>query len=543
MSDLDEISIRGIPKNSKLMLLGDWYRKPGNNWRVVCYFYSKHLGYFRKSLPVDMLPTLILGTQFPKTASKNEIKGWTGTFKLPDQSKWQKLNYSDLPLSLQRAVEFSEEFDNGFIYRMEEGNRVYWLPLTELCRMLFFHSAEITRAAVYHGNTWQLGKSTHDNWIGEVRLSSDIPVRYLNSLQFRKFFTWLFFVPEVEHSFGSIFSRLNHSKLDIDGAERWTFDFSPPNLNNCEISYSGFTNKKLEKDHIFIREIRSISGVTSPDLETVYFSHPDDDILVPTQEKDTVSNDREKQSRNRNIDLKEFHPDLNPDFRRKRFLFKIGSYGLNFDVEPDLRKSPRHIRSLPTDTPEQEEIEEQPSEELASLNEVSESGKIPRADIDNLDSPDLIDAPEKLTFYKAMLKRLENDFGWDIDTQFGDVPRIRCRSLHLIDGRPRQYCHAIIKRDETTTIQLLEIQLAPKESLSTLIFRADDERLTCLKILEELMSTYQGEGLNAMKWKRKFNSTNTDVCAYLSHPDSKIKCEDEALASWTARAAAKITYL
>ncbi|WP_028880443.1 hypothetical protein [Terasakiella pusilla] len=541
MSELDEIGIRGIPKGSKLMLLGDWYRRPGNNWRVVCYFYSKHLGYFRKALPIDLLPTLILGNLFPRTISENEAKGWTGILKLPNQSKWQKLHYSNLPDSLQRAADFSEQFDNGFIYRLEEGNRIYWIPLSELARMLFFQSSEVTRAAVYHGNIWQLGKAIDEDWTGEIKLSSAIPVRYLNSLQFRKFFTWLFFIPEAEQSFSSIFTQLNRSRIDIDGAERWSFDFSPPNLNNCEISYAGFTGKELEKHHVFIREIRSISGITSPDLNTIYFSHPDDDIILQNEEEDIESNKNKKQPQDLNVDIKEILPDLRPNPRKKRFLLKIGNSGLNFDVEPDLKRSPRHLRGLPAGTkPELDEIEEQPVEEQASLNEVSETGKIPRADIDNLDPPDLIDAPEKLAFFQDMLQKLEKDYGWHINMQLGDVPKMSCRSLHLINGHPRQYCHGIIQRDETTTVQVLEIELTTKESLSTLFFREDDKNSTYLEILDELMSRYQDEGLNAMSWKRKFNSESTQVSTYLGHPDNKIKNEDDALNSWTARAAGKI---
>ena len=32
MSQLDEVGIRSIPRGSKLVLLGDWYRKPGHDW-------------------------------------------------------------------------------------------------------------------------------------------------------------------------------------------------------------------------------------------------------------------------------------------------------------------------------------------------------------------------------------------------------------------------------------------------------------------------------------------------------------------------------
>ena len=114
------------------------------------------------------------------------------------------------------------------------------------------------------------------------------------------------------------------------------------------------------------------------------------------------------------------------------------------------------------------------------------------------------------------------------------------------DGR---YCHAVIKRDKSTTIQILEIELTSKpkkdgtleaESLSTLFFRAGDTSVTFQRILDELMTVYKDEGLNALSWKRRFISQNTLVWEYLGHPDNKIKNEQDALDSWVARAAEKI---
>ena len=41
-------------------------------------------------------------------------------------------------------------------------------------------------------------------------------------------------------------------------------------------------------------------------------------------------------------------------------------------------------------------------------------------------------------------------------------------------------------------------------------------------ILGEQMSRHKEEGLNAMGWKRRFNSEITSICAYLGHVDKKL---------------------
>ncbi|MEW9799492.1 hypothetical protein [Alteromonas sp. CYL-A6] len=548
MSEVDEIGIRGIPKESKLLLLGDWYQKPGKEWRVVCYFHNKDTGDIRRSLPIDLLPALTPGTVFPRTSTENKAQGWTETIMLPTQERWHKATFKDLPGTLKRAHGLSSQFDNCVLYRISTDERAYWLPIAEVARMLFFHSSEVVRAAVYQGNTWQLGKSWSVDWVGNVELSSNIPVRYMNNLQYRKFFTWLLFDPDIQDSFGSIFKSINQNSIIVNGADRWTFDFTPPDLSHCEISISGYTGRESEINQVFIREIRSVSGLTAPDLDVVYFSHPDDHLLL---NKDPENSDEKPKPPNRPpVNTRELDPDTKPNSNRKRHLLKLGRSGLHFDVELDTRRSTRQVKVLPPQTePDLDDLQEQPPEELASLKKGSDNGKGSKADVDNLDPPDLIDAPEKIVFFQSMLQKLQEEHGWQIQSSIGDVPRKRCRSQHLVGGRPRRYCHAVVKRDKSTTIQILEIELTCKpkkdgtldtESLSTLFFRAGDTSITFQRILDELMTAYKDEGLNAMSWKRQFISQNTSVKEYLGHPDNKITNERDALDSWVARAAEKV---
>lgn len=273
----------------------------------------------------------------------------------------------------------------------------------------------------------------------------------------------------------------------------------------------------------------------------MFFSHPDDVLYL---EADSEESDDEGKSRKPNkppVNIKELDPDGNPKASKKRYLVKLGRTGLNFDVEPDCRRSPRHVRALPPYTkPELDDNQEQSEEVLASLQEGKDTGKGVRADVDNLEPPKLIEAPEKIAFFQVMLEQLESKYTWKIDYQMGDVPKQSCRSAHLIDGRPRQFCHAIIQRDDTTTVQVLEIELTKEESLSTMFFRTKGGGSVYQNILNELMSRDKDKGLNAMNWKRQFNSSNTNVCVYLGHPDNKVKSEGDALEAWVARAAEKV---
>lgn len=544
MSEVNEIGIRAIPEESKIMMIGDWYKKPGKGWRVVCYLYHDEFKLFKSSFPVDLLPLLIMGSVFPVKPAESQIKGLTGTIKLPEKQVWERKTFKDLPEPLISAKRYLKEFENNAIYKIPIGKKIYWLPKIELARILFFHSSEVVRSAIYEGNALQLGKSYSDNRVGHIELSENIPYKYISSLQYRYFFTWLFFDSKINESFCSIFQTMNSSVIHSAIAERWSFDFLPPDLSHCEISLAGYKSKQAE-NHFLIREIRSISGLKSPDLDIVYFSHPNDDIFLEQQDNNQTktNNDPIQPVNIRQLDL-----DNEPRFRGRHHFINQSRSGINFDGEINTKRKSRkiNVRSQTTNS-ELEEIKE--TEETASLLRANDIGHGQRAEVDNLNPADPLNSPEKIVFFQTMLQQLEKDYGWKIETMLGNVPRKKCRSQHLVDGRPRRYCHAIIYRDESTIIQMLEIELTYRinkqykpelETLSTLIFRASNTVATFQGILDELMSSDKDKGIGAMNWKRDYISKNTSVREYLGHPESKIMDDEVAMKSWVDRAAQKV---
>ncbi|MGI2028333.1 hypothetical protein [Endozoicomonas acroporae] len=113
---MNGIGIRGVSKGSRLVLLGDWYFKPGQGWFVVCYFFNQEGKPYRQSFPVDLLPGLIPGMTYPASINQYETSGYTGTFKVPDMSEWKKYRYRELPRSLKRLREYSEQIDQQVVY-------------------------------------------------------------------------------------------------------------------------------------------------------------------------------------------------------------------------------------------------------------------------------------------------------------------------------------------------------------------------------------------------------------------------------------------
>ena len=538
------ISIANVPTGSKLMMVGDWFRKPGKGWFVTCYFVDTNNQTFRKGVPIDLLPALTTGTTYPRTSTENKAKGYTGTFRLPEMVDWQTYFYVDLPIQLKRLHDVSDQIEDQLLFKLDDIDSTYWLPFTELARMLFFQSAEVTRAAVYEGNTWQIAKASESHWIGSVEFSSNVPVSYLNSIQFRKFFAWILFNDEAQNSFSSIFTYLNREAATVGNSERWTFNFAPPDLSGVELSWVGYAEAIGEEDkrrHCYIREIRSLAGLPAPLVESVMFSHPDDQLVIES-DKDNEEDSKPPKPRPPKNKPDTIDPDNPTEHKKKRYLLKITSTGFHFDTEIDLRRSPRQVNALPKgEKPDLEE--EQPDDSDIGVTEGEKGGKNRRGDINNLEDKEPLEAPEKLAVFQDMLSDLSKSHGWDISSEIGEVPKMRCRSAHMIDGRARKYCFATVIRDTTTTIYVLEIELTDKESLSTLFFRTKSLELARNNILEELMTSNASLNHKAMQWKRKMISENTISRFYLEHPDQKVLSDTEALESWVARAADRISSL
>ncbi|MEQ1543620.1 Tn7-like element transposition protein TnsE [Methyloglobulus sp.] len=527
---MSQITFTNIPKGSKLILMGDFFRTPGEDWRVTCYFLANRNKPFRKAMPVDLLPALSVGSIYPRATDVNAAHGYRGRFVIPNGYQWDQLQYHDLPKSLQRLNEYEGQLKNQNIYRISVADKVFWLPTLELARRLHFHSAELVRTAFLQANTLSLARATLESWVGRVDFTSNIPLSYMNSQEYRKYFAWLLFDQEAQNSFCSIFKHLNRESRFDNQVERWSFNFSPPAMAGCEISWVGYTGTDSEQNHYYIREILAIAALPSPPVNRVWFSHPDD-VLVLNEEG--VGNNKEKSGK-KVVQPKQIDPVQASIASQKRYLLEINRAGLHFDTDIELKRSSRRVQIYPKD--EETALDSMDVEETVGITEGKIAGTLPRADIDLLKERELIEAPEKMKFFSRMLEGLKEFNEWDYQVKLGTVPQCNCRTAHLIDGRKRQYSHVMLQRDSDTMVHILEIELKQDESLSTLLFRSNAVEDSLELILDGLMR-------NSIKWDRGIIAEQTTARHYLDHPDRKIKSEDDALTSWVARASQKIVTL
>ncbi|PCI51633.1 MAG: hypothetical protein COB45_14235 [Gammaproteobacteria bacterium] len=538
------IGITQIPDGSTLMLIGDWFQNPGEGWKVVCYFKMSNGSYFRKSLPIDLLPALTVGKTYPLIDTVNHKIGFTSTFVLPKQDVWELVTYADMPQSLQKKQilkEFEQQIEHQLIYKIELEKYTMWLPLNELARMLFFQSAEIVRTLALEGNTYQLAKAEKHDWVGKITFGSHVPLNFINSLEYRKFFAWLMFDGSAEKSFGSIFRLINNESELTQNSRRWTFNFIPPDIENCSITWSGYTGlqSKEEGHHRYVSEIRSIAGVPTPELNEIEFEHPEDNINIEGDDENGDQEKNKKKPSNPIVNPKKIDGLSHPRSQGKRYTININRAGFHFETDLDLRRSPRNVRVLPKGA--QPEWDENQEEDTVGVTQGKNIGKNARADIDKLEAPNPIKPSAKLQLFEVMLEILTEESGWKLFFEKGNIPKMNCRSAHLVDGRPRQFCYAKIQLSEELVIFAIEIELQAKETLSTLFYRS--KIAIHEQILKDLMSSNSAEKQKAMQWDRKSIKEIAMSSYFLGHPDQKNISKEEINESWSTRAKHKILTL
>ena len=130
-----------------------------------------------------------------------------------------------------------------------------------------------------------------------------------------------------------------------------------------------------------IREISTISGVPTPELDAIEFEHPEDFINLEID--DEHGNDKSKNNFNPLVEPKNIDSGEDSKSTGKRYTITINKAGFHFETDIDMRRSTRHVRMLAKgEQPDLDEIEE---DGTVGITQGTSTGRNPRADIDSLD--------------------------------------------------------------------------------------------------------------------------------------------------------------
>lgn len=526
----NQTSFKNIPAGTKLIVLGDLYRKPYEGWNIVGYFRLPNHLTRRIPFPVDALMALSPGRTYPIEDSLLEPTGYKDKFILPSVNEWELSTFQELPESLKRMEEYGEQVVQQKVFRIKTSQYICWLPTIELAKKLYCYSAELVRVAMLEGNLNMVGRAYIKEENGYVDLTSSIPVSYLKRKAYRQYLAWLMFSDGVAESFCSIYEHKNKKTNTPEKYHRWTFNFKPPELKGVEISWCGYTSD--DRKHIFVREITALAGLKAPELNAVHFTHPNDTVVDSKSRKQGNGGGRYKPEPTNHI----IDTNYDPKSGNKHRMVDIPKTGFYFDRELNTYRKPVSGRAggkgIPESVCEGDNIED------VGITESDRNGKNPRADFNALD--DKKEAKYKFDEFWQVLDIISaNNPDWDINFEVGHVPKGKSRKLYKIGARKRYYLHAHIQKSPDTVVHILEIELSDDRNLSTLMFRVKSklsESEVINKVLLGLMN-------NCCSWDRATIEELTITRAYLDHPRDGSLSEQDRDKDWARRAIEKLNII
>lgn len=140
-----------------------------------------------------------------------------------------------------------------------EGNK-YYLPQFEFIRAVFAVNKVITNAMMQpNGLELLVEKSYSNNHKAYLELANEIPNTVIKDDNFVRYFSWLYFSPEIKASFESIYTKI---KARMSNSEFLKLEVQLPSDSNTQIRFRG-----IQKDNKFL-----ILQWIGSDLEGIIFS-------------------------------------------------------------------------------------------------------------------------------------------------------------------------------------------------------------------------------------------------------------------------------
>jgi hypothetical protein len=210
-------TLLNIPENAMLIAFGNCFHSDQYGWLIATYF------------------------KMPNGEIK-EVKGKSAVepreiihFSLPPIAAWEKLTIKEVSTTLHEA-HYLNECQNQPIYKITLENRIFWLPVLELARVLFLKTAENSRRAFYEPSLDAMANLYLSHEQATIRLSKHYPRKLLDTKAHQEYLAWLLLNPTVTQSFGSIYKSKNDNATHTSKFQRWVFNFEPFELRNVTVN-------------------------------------------------------------------------------------------------------------------------------------------------------------------------------------------------------------------------------------------------------------------------------------------------------------------
>lgn len=500
-----------IRKNSTLIAFGDCFLDDKKIWRITCIFRSPNDIYATVTPVVEILPALALRRVYSVgkiTVNKEDL----GYFQLPSVSTWKKRRVANVPPDIYKAY-YVDACKLQWVYQIEVGSKVVWIPVLELARILFLKTAENARYAFYETNLLGMASLDFDSDQSIIRLSKQYPRRLLDTKLHQQYLAWLLLNRDVTDSFCSMFEMRNAQSINVLNQTRWTFDFAPPELEGAVVTVYG---KEIDS-HFFVNEITSVGRVpTNPRYKKVIIEHPED-IKYKWKATDGEPDKKPKSSKaditiDPNVD-----DSSDPSTDSKPRILAIPRGRLFFSV---LMEPKRHFTEVEVEEKKKGGKKGSNNRDKENVNtgvtEGDTKSKNRKVDFQALKDPDVVPT-DFFKHIRTALQKIQDKGQWQIRESVGELTDENDRFFSKVLGIRRRYFCGEIRAKGDNVITLIEIDLSDKHGLATLLIRLPPEDYDLIEVILDSLVEHAGH------WNKAQIDQVSDLAAYIAHPKNLVE--------------------
>lgn len=523
------IKIKNFPENARITFLGSIFKDIKNEeWNITIglendEYLTKDQRYLLNHARFSNMPLLARNRRFNQNKKFTPFNESIITIKIDDLQKW------DVIINQSKQYQFSHIVSD--IHATLTDIEIV-LPQIELVRVLFLHTAYLSRAALDQRRFFRefdIIKEENQTLINILDFCNFPPSQYDN-IGMRRLLAWILLDTEARASFESISKNFLSEKVQTKFREFWNFNFIPPSLKGAELTLKVYFSPKTNK--YYVNEILAISNLPSEINHTVIFCSPNFTVKNTqvsserssrgskhTRNEDPIIDDKKEANSDKQItiiDSPKITLSLSSPFETKKAAIKHSGKKGKFNNDD--------VTILP--------------EPNVGTGESTIFGEIGRGEFENCqdESDDLELFMKRFEAFKAMIEQftLQHNILSKIKFTISKLPAVNRSKLHKTDDGNFRSIAEVQLEFQDKKFSIVEIDTSDNHKpLSTLIvkvesFEAWDQNFPSFK--EQIIR-------RSLRWPTAELLKNIGIPKGVNHPKNKfeITTSDKEFKDWVKR--------
>ena len=462
------IKIRNFPENARITFLGSIFKDHKNSeWNIHIGLenHYTHLPdyekYMVKHARFSNMPLLAKNRRFNQTKEIPSYNESIITIQIDDFNNWK--------ITTNKSGQYIFSYIVSDLKGTYKDIQIH-LPHIELARVLFFHNAYLSKAALDQRKLtteYYIVPEEHQTII-HVHEFCRFPPNQYDSVGMRRLLSWILLDTEARASYESISKHFSIEQVKTKTQTFWNFNFAPPSLIGAEITMKVYFSEKSQQ--YYVNEIIGIANLPTDISNEVIFCSP----------KFTVKNSYEKTGgnsggRNTSNDDPTIDDEKEADSDRK--ITQIESPKITMSLaSPYETKKATLKRSGKKGIPNHNDVEILPDHSV-STGEATIFGEIGRGEFENVhdDSDDLAFFMKRFEAFKVMVEQFASQHRIQPIIHVHKLPAVNRSKLHRThNGNPRCIIEVQLNFQGKKFV-ILEIDTSDNlKPLSTLIVKISD---------------------------------------------------------------------